>query len=165
MTEQNEEMITESEQVTINWRFPRYNALGTIDCEIEHSQFGWIPFTASEDDPEEHGRSIYQTILDSGEQIAPYEPPSPEEILARERATMVVTRRQAKQQLVIKGVYDQIQPAIDAIEDATQRALVQIYFNDADTWERLNDDLITLGHAVGLSDEQMDELFRKAALL
>lgn len=156
MTEQNE-------QVIINWRSPRYNARGAIDCEIEHPQFGWIPFTASEDDPEEHGRSIYQAILDSGEQIAPYEPPSPEEVLARERAGMVVSRRQAKQQLVIEGVYDKIQPAIDAIEDTTQRALVQIYFDDADTWERLNDDLITLGHAVGLSDEKMDELFRKAA--
>jgi len=35
------------------------NKRGTIDCEINHPRFGWIPFTASPDDCEAHGRAIH----------------------------------------------------------------------------------------------------------
>lgn len=45
---------------------PIYNTVGTVDCEVNHPVYGWIPFTASPDDPEEHGRDIYQRAV-SGE--------------------------------------------------------------------------------------------------
>jgi hypothetical protein len=35
------------------------NRHGTIDMEIEHPVYGWIPFTASPDDSEPHGRALY----------------------------------------------------------------------------------------------------------
>jgi len=54
----------------------RFNQYGTINCEIEHPQFGWLPFTASPDDVEQHGRDIYAAALAAGP--APYEPPEPE---------------------------------------------------------------------------------------
>ena len=54
----------------------RYNQHGTIDCEIEHPHFGWIPFTADPNDVEQHGRDIYAAALAAGP--APYEPPEPE---------------------------------------------------------------------------------------
>ncbi len=38
-------------------RNPRYNADETIDCEINHPQYGWIPFTAHPQDPE--GKEIW----------------------------------------------------------------------------------------------------------
>lgn len=38
---------------------PRKNRLGGIDCEIV-SKGVRIPFTARNDDPEEHGREIYR---------------------------------------------------------------------------------------------------------
>lgn len=38
------------------------NEAGNIDCEIEHPKFGWIPFTASQADVEQHGREIYQAL-------------------------------------------------------------------------------------------------------
>jgi hypothetical protein len=41
-----------------------YNAFNTIDCEIEHPQFGWIPFTASPDDTEQMGRVIYAEAVE-----------------------------------------------------------------------------------------------------
>lgn len=44
-------------------RNPRYNNVGTIDCELEHPIFGWIPFTANPNDVEEHGRYLYQQIV------------------------------------------------------------------------------------------------------
>jgi hypothetical protein len=36
---------------------------GRVDCEIEHPVFGWIPFTASPNDPEYHGRVIYGHLV------------------------------------------------------------------------------------------------------
>lgn len=54
---------------------PQYNKSSTIDCEIEHPQFGWIPFTASPDDPEQLGRDIYAQAVSGGYgPVAPYAP-------------------------------------------------------------------------------------------
>jgi len=33
---------------------------GRIDCEINHPSFGWVPFTADQNDVEEHGRIIFE---------------------------------------------------------------------------------------------------------
>lgn len=43
-------------------RKPKKNKDGTIDCEINHPRLGWIPFTASKDDPEKHGRDIHKSL-------------------------------------------------------------------------------------------------------
>lgn len=55
-------------------RNPKYNKVGLVDCEILHPQLGWIPFSASPDDSEQHGKDVYQRVIDgeAGE-IAPYE--------------------------------------------------------------------------------------------
>ncbi len=42
----------------MKYRNAKYNEFGTIDCEIEHPDFGWIPFTADHNDVEEHGKLI-----------------------------------------------------------------------------------------------------------
>ena len=64
-----------------------FNQFGTIDCEIDHPEWGWIPFTADPDDPEELGRLVYDAALEAGP--APYVPPAPEPVsaddVARER--------------------------------------------------------------------------------
>jgi hypothetical protein len=44
-----------------------------IDCEINHPTYGWIPFTASPDDVEKHGREVF-AILIKGD-VAEYAPP------------------------------------------------------------------------------------------
>lgn len=33
---------------------------GRIDCEINHPNLGWIPFTADPNDVEPHGRAIWK---------------------------------------------------------------------------------------------------------
>ncbi|MBC7198143.1 MAG: hypothetical protein H5U32_02730 [Pseudomonas balearica] len=48
---------------TYNVRNVSYNERGTIDCEVEHATFGWLPFTACPDDVEEHSRAIYAAAL------------------------------------------------------------------------------------------------------
>ena len=52
-----------------------------INCEINHPDYGWIPFTASPNDVEKFGRDVYRSIKDlekSGKiTINPYVPPLP----------------------------------------------------------------------------------------
>lgn len=62
-------------QVDIEIRNAVYNQYGDIDAEINHPTFGWIPFTASPNDIEDHGRAIYQACV-NGQfgHIAPYIP-------------------------------------------------------------------------------------------
>ena len=59
-------------------RNPMFTRAGLVDCELDHPLHGWIPFTASPNDPDEGGRIIYQLLLDGqfGE-IAPYVEPEP----------------------------------------------------------------------------------------
>lgn len=56
----------------MEYRNPRYNRWGSIDVEINHPDSGWIPFTASPDDPERYGRDIYEQLR--REDVAAYEP-------------------------------------------------------------------------------------------
>jgi len=79
----------------MNIRNPIYNEHGSIDCELEHPDFGWIPFTASPDDSEQHGRDIYAALIDSGN-IAAYSAPVPPEPTAEELATKYRQDRKAE---------------------------------------------------------------------
>ena len=76
-----------------------------------------------------------------------------------------VTRRQAKQALLLNGLLANVQPAIDAVPDATQRAMIQIEWDDSQVFERDRPALIALGSALGLSSAQLDALFIQAAQL
>ena len=59
-------------------RNPIYTADGRIDCEIEHPQYGWIPFTASPDDVEPLGRELFAQLKGSAAAyVAPPPPPPP----------------------------------------------------------------------------------------
>lgn len=66
----------------MNYRNPRFNGVGSINCEIEHPVYGWIPFTASPDDTEEVGREVYAAALAEGpsEYVAPL-PPANDEVI------------------------------------------------------------------------------------
>lgn len=66
----------------MNFRNAQYNQFGTIDCEINHPQFGWIPFTADPNDVEPIGAEVFNAAKGSA---APYvEPPIDLEQLAAE---------------------------------------------------------------------------------
>jgi hypothetical protein len=75
-----------------------------------------------------------------------------------------VTRRQAKQQLAIAGLLDQVQPAIDAIEDNAERLMMQIYWDDSQVFERDHPQLVSLGRALGLGDDDINDMYRQAAI-
>ena len=50
----------------------RFTESGCIDCEINHPIFGWLPFTADENDIEEIGRNTYQDII-ANQTVIPYD--------------------------------------------------------------------------------------------
>lgn len=58
----------------MEFRNPHYNRQGSIDCEVNHPRFGWIPFTASHGDPDPSSAGIYAAIMEGEGPIAPYEP-------------------------------------------------------------------------------------------
>lgn len=138
----------------IDIRNARYNGVGSIDCEIDHPEFGWIPFTASPEDCEEFGRDVYAHILSSGLEVGEYVsvPPEPEPIPQK------VTRRQGRLALLETGYLDQVETMISAIADPVERRAAEIEY-EADTWERSNAFLQQMWSDLGGTSEALDDLF------
>lgn len=97
--------------------------------------------------------SFSQTRMD--QHTAAIRPPIPQS----------VTRRQARQALLLAGLLDNVQPALDAITDATQRRLMQIEWDDSQEFHRQRPALLGLAAALGLNSAQIDQLFITAATL
>ena len=91
------------------------------------------------------------------------------EIAARKNAPppvpQSVTRRQALSALLLADKLDSVQPAIDAIPDATQRGLMQIEWDESQTFERTRPALLQMAAALGMTDVELDQLFITAATL
>ena len=128
-----------------------YNALGGIDLEVNHPQHGWIPFTATTDDPEQFGRDLFAEA--SAGDVAPYVP-APAPIPDR------VTARQFKLQLLAAGLLDQVEAWI-----ASQSQAVQIAYSNSGTFVR-DEPMMQAGFAaLGFTPEQIDAFFAAAAAL
>ena len=76
-----------------------------------------------------------------------------------------ISKRQARQQLIIDGLYNNVQPIIDSIEDETQRLLTQVFWEDSNTFERNHPTLVELGTALGLTEAELDMMFINASKL
>lgn len=77
----------------------------------------------------------------------------------------ILTRKQAKSILLIKGLLSYVQPAISAIPNDLQRGLAQIAWDDATEFKRHDPILLVLAGMLGLSDTQLDELFQEGSVL
>lgn len=97
----------------------------------------------------------YQALMD--EIAAQYVPPEPQAI----PVPQVISRRQAKQALLQAGLLDVADAAIAASGDRA----AQIDWADAQEFRRDWATLISMQNALGLTDEQIDDLFRLAATL
>ena len=63
------------------------DADGNIDCEINHPEYGWIPYTLSDNDTDTTiDNVVVKAIL--GLDIAPYVPPTQEELDAQAAAAV-----------------------------------------------------------------------------
>lgn len=54
--------MSEVKTHTVGFRNPARLPDGRIDLEIEHPVYGWVPFTASDQDVEAHGRAIWVSV-------------------------------------------------------------------------------------------------------
>jgi hypothetical protein len=136
--------------MSINFRTPVYNVIGTIDCEIEHPVYGWIPFTASPDDTEQNGKDIYAAIIAAGN-IAAYVAPTP---VVPDR----VTANQFGQQMIVAGIKSQVDAWVALQSDAVQWA----YARSA-TFVREDPMMQTGFTALGFTSAQIDQFFIDAS--
>lgn len=140
------------------YRNPTFTASGRIDCEINHPEYGWLPFTV---DPQDTGAAFDVAALDAAIRqaggIAAYVPPSAADLLAAERETMRCSRFQARAAIHLAGLTDDVEAAVTAADP-----LVQIAWADATEFYRASPTIAALAAAIGLTDADVDDLFRTA---
>jgi hypothetical protein len=134
-------------------RNPQYNAAGSIDCEINHPVFGWIPFTATPHPSEPLGTEIFQdATLGKLGPIAPYvTPPIP--------VPASISRFQARAMLLQTNLLAGVEAMMAAPETD---AFARLAWADASIFRR-NSPLVTaMAGTLGLSEGQLDDMFRFA---
>lgn len=135
---------------------PRYvNAIGGI---LLMQNNGIEIYVGTEGDL--HSRAI------AGEfgSIAPYaepQPPTQEELLSQERANMVCTRQQGK-----LALGPTVWASVLALADDPDTPWgLRVAIEDTVEWRRTDEDMQALIWAMGLTEEQADDLFRLAMTL
>jgi len=98
-------------------------------------------------------------VLVNGEWVTPQ--PDPAELLAAERAAMVCTRQQGKLALG-STVWDSV---LTMVDDPDTPWGLKVAIEDTVEWRRTDEDMQALVWAMGLSEEQADDLFRLAMTL
>lgn len=74
-----------------------------------------------------------------------------------------VTRAQGKAALITAGLWQQVLDYVDGITDPTEKALAEVALNDTTHWQRDSPFLNNAAIAIGLSSEQLDDLFKQAS--
>lgn len=130
--------------------------------------------------PADPANADYQALLASGVEITPWEEPSAADLLAAERAGMVLTRLQFARQATLAGMMTAAEArawagagtdtamgtaALLLVPEGTARDQASIVFAGATTIDRNNALMPALQTVAGLTDEQVDEFFRAGMLL
>jgi len=74
-----------------------------------------------------------------------------------------VTRAQGKVVLIQMGLWEQVVAFVDAIEDPMQKAVAEVAVYETLHWQRSSPFLNQVADALGITQEQMDELFIEAS--
>lgn len=78
----------------MNYRNAKYiNTSGWIDCELEHPQWGWIPYTLNPDDTDDTISNAELLVeMAKRNDVAPYVPPSQAQLYDEAAADIRYTR-------------------------------------------------------------------------
>ena len=153
----------------MNIRNAKYTKAGTIECEFEHPEFGWIPFHARPDDSNEQGRKIYEDVVASGSATPFIAAEISEEeqqaiALEKKRNRMNVSMRQARLALLQEGLLSSVEGALNALPEPDRSAAL-IEWEYATRVRRASPLVEALTTALSLTPEQLDDLFNLAATL
>lgn len=88
---------------------------------------------------------------------------APEQPVEPDPVPYSVTRAQGKAALIQAGLWPDVLAFVDGITDPTEKALADVALNDTQDWRRDSPFLNQAALAVGLSEEQLDDLFTAAA--
>lgn len=157
----------------MDYRNTAYNQFGTVDVEINHPDFGWIPFTASPDDPEPFGRDLFAEIDHAT--VAPYvAPPAPPASVPE-----VISDRQFFQALAVQGVITEAEalaavktgdiptgmlPLVAALPEEGQFA-AEMLLSGATEFKRSLPLTAAFGSAFGWTNQQIDSFWIAASAL
>lgn len=130
----------------MQWRNPAYNAQGTIDVEINHPVYGWIPFTVVLNDTgaQFDVNAMRAEIIAAGS-IAPYVPPPPSPTVVPASITKVQFVRAAR----AAGLWDAYKASIEAHPDWPY--VTEIPRNDTM--------VLQMAAGLGFTEEQLDNLW------
>lgn len=123
-----------------------------------------IPADAVEITAEQHaallqGQSEGKQIVgdENGYPVLQDPPPAPPYVPQQ------VTSAQGKAALITAGLWDAVESYVDSITDPTEKALALVALNDTTHWNRSSPFLNGAATALGLSSEDLDNLFIQAA--
>jgi hypothetical protein len=155
----------------ISFRNPIFTSDSRIDCEIDHPIYGWIPFTADPNDPEQHGRDIYAAALEAGPAayVPVPAPPAPVPDLSFAQLMIGLVSEgwitTAEGEAWLTGTLPAPVLALIATLPAGQQFAAKARALRPTIVER-NDPLVSaLGLAQGKTPEQLDDFFRTYAAI
>lgn len=76
-----------------------------------------------------------------------------------------LTKRKFQLYMLDNGLLDDIESAIDAIEDPLQKRRMQIEYSSSDDFERLSPAVQYMCGLMGWTDEQLDRMWQEALTL
>lgn len=76
-----------------------------------------------------------------------------------------VTRAQGKMALIAAGIWDDVLDYVNSIESPVDKAIAEVALNDTNHWRRDSPFLTQAASAIGLTSEQLDDLFQQASLI
>lgn len=140
--------------MTLNFRNAKYSSSSgdQIDMEIEHPVYGWIPFTAQPDDPEQLGRDLFAAATEG--EVSAYLPPASDPLAAPlDRLTFWLAAAEI-------GVYKPVvRSHIDAMPEGPAKYQALMWFEEATVYRRYDPLLIQLAAAEGITEPQLDALW------
>jgi hypothetical protein len=77
----------------------------------------------------------------------------------------VITLRQAREIVIRSGLFNAIETNINNIMNETERLIARNYWEYSEVFERNHPVLLTLVSALGITDEQLDNMFIEASKL
>ena len=109
-------------------------------------------------DPANRDYAEYLAWLDDGNE--PHPATEPEIPVPHQ-----VTRAQGKAALIVAGLWDDVLAYVEAIDDPQEKLLALVALNDTTHWNRDSPMLNTAAAALGLTEQQLDDLFIQAATI